>query len=173
MSQLIIQCTVLSGVVKLSNLRCSTICDNVCLIMLKGYVKLTYIWTIHLNPLSYQPHSNFQPGAAMLTGSWVQLWLKVLVCDRSFSVNVITHTLVGLKCLTSCWSHTFPHHWGGMSNGSTSVSPHCWTNNIRPQPKSSLYQYLNITDGWPLNLWLLIAYFTCFSVWVVSSLFQR
>ena len=36
----------LSGVVKLSNLQCSTICDNVCWTMLKGYVKLTYIcWT--------------------------------------------------------------------------------------------------------------------------------
>ena len=38
--------TMLSGVVKLSNLRCSTICDNVCWTMLRGYVKLTYIcWT--------------------------------------------------------------------------------------------------------------------------------
>ena len=30
----------------------------------------------------------------------VQLRLKLLVCDRSVSVNVITHTFVGLKCLT-------------------------------------------------------------------------
>ena len=26
--------------------------------------------------------------------------LNLLVCDRSVSVNVITHTFVGLKCLT-------------------------------------------------------------------------
>ena len=31
----------------------------------------------------------------------------------------------------SCWSHTFAHCWAGMSNGSTFVSPHCWTNNVR------------------------------------------
>ena len=38
--------TMLSGVVKLSNLLCSTICYNVCWTMLRGYVKLTYIcWT--------------------------------------------------------------------------------------------------------------------------------
>ena len=38
--------TMLSGVVKLSNLQCSTICDNVCWTMLRGYIKLTYIcWT--------------------------------------------------------------------------------------------------------------------------------
>ena len=38
--------TMLSGVAKLSNLWCSTTCDNVCWTMLKGYVKLTYIcWT--------------------------------------------------------------------------------------------------------------------------------
>ena len=38
--------TMLSGVARLSNLRCSTVCDNVCWTMLKGYVKLTYIcWT--------------------------------------------------------------------------------------------------------------------------------
>ena len=38
--------TMLPGVAKLSNLRCSTMCDNVCWTMLKGYVKLTYIcWT--------------------------------------------------------------------------------------------------------------------------------
>ena len=38
--------TMLSGVAKLSNLRCSTMCDTVCWTMLKGYVKLTYIcWT--------------------------------------------------------------------------------------------------------------------------------
>ena len=30
----------------------------------------------------------------------VQLRFKLLVCDRSVSVNVITHTFVGLKCLT-------------------------------------------------------------------------
>ena len=30
----------------------------------------------------------------------VQLPLNLLVCDRSVSVNVITHTFVGLKCLT-------------------------------------------------------------------------
>ena len=30
----------------------------------------------------------------------VQLRLNLLVCDRSVSVNVITHTFVGLKCLT-------------------------------------------------------------------------
>ena len=53
-----------------------------------------------LNPLTYQPHSNFQQGAAMFTASLVQLLLKLLVCDRSVSVNIITHTFVGLKCLT-------------------------------------------------------------------------
>ena len=38
--------TMLSGVAKLSNLRCLTMCDNVCWTMLKGYVKLTHIcWT--------------------------------------------------------------------------------------------------------------------------------
>ena len=30
----------------------------------------------------------------------VQLRLNLLACDRSVSVNVITHTFVGLKCLT-------------------------------------------------------------------------
>ena len=35
--------TMLSGVAKPSNLRCSTVYDNVCSTMLKGYVKLTYI----------------------------------------------------------------------------------------------------------------------------------
>ena len=30
----------------------------------------------------------------------VRLRLNLLVCDRSVSVNVITHTFVGLKCLT-------------------------------------------------------------------------
>ena len=29
-----------------------------------------------------------------------------------------------------CWSHTFPHCTGGMSNGSTFVCQHCWTNNV-------------------------------------------
>ena len=53
-----------------------------------------------LNSLTYQPHSNFQQGAAMFTASWVQLRLEFLVCDRSVSVNVITHTCFGLKCLT-------------------------------------------------------------------------
>ena len=40
--------------------------------------------------------------AAMFTASWVlvQLRLTLLVCDRSVSVNVITHTFVGPKCLT-------------------------------------------------------------------------
>ena len=38
----------------------------------------------------------------MFTASSVQLRLELLelVCDRSVSVNVITHTFVGLKCLT-------------------------------------------------------------------------
>ena len=36
----------------------------------------------------------------MFTASWVQLRLELLVCDRSVWVNVITHTFVGLKCLT-------------------------------------------------------------------------
>ena len=53
-----------------------------------------------MNPLTYQPHSNFQQGAAMFTASSVQMRLELLVCDRSVSVNVITHTFVGLKCLT-------------------------------------------------------------------------
>ena len=53
-----------------------------------------------LNPLTYQPHSNFQQGAAMFTASSVQLRLELFVCDRSVLVNVITHTFVGLKCLT-------------------------------------------------------------------------
>ena len=30
----------------------------------------------------------------------------------------------------SCWWHTFPHCWDGMSNGSTFVHLHCWTNNV-------------------------------------------
>ena len=182
--------TMLSGVAKLSNLQCSTMCDNVCWTMLKEYVKLTYIcWTtiqiyvviifsfgrmaqlvahslrkrevpgsslgqgtwqgsssllacddillacdfctsfhslkllfrivvnktslvlltlifayswssISLSPLLYQLHSNFQQVAAMFKASWVQLRLELLVCDRSVSLNVITHTSVGLKCLT-------------------------------------------------------------------------
>ena len=50
-----------------------------------------------LNPLTYQPP---QQGAAMFKASRVQLQLKLLVCDRSVSVNVIMHTFVGLKCLT-------------------------------------------------------------------------
>ena len=36
----------------------------------------------------------------MFTASSVQLQLELLVCDRSVSLNVITHTFVGLKCLT-------------------------------------------------------------------------
>ena len=52
-----------------------------------------------LNPLTYQPNSNFQQVAAMFTASSVQLRLELLVSDRSVSVNVITHTFVGLKCL--------------------------------------------------------------------------
>ena len=36
--------TMVSGVAKLSNLRCSTMCDNVYSTMLKGYVKLTYLY---------------------------------------------------------------------------------------------------------------------------------
>ena len=36
----------------------------------------------------------------MFTASCVQLRLELLVCDWSVSVNVITHTFVGLKCLT-------------------------------------------------------------------------
>ena len=36
----------------------------------------------------------------MFTASRVQLRLELLICDRSVSVNVITHTFVGLKCLT-------------------------------------------------------------------------
>ena len=35
----------------------------------------------------------------MFTASSVQLRLELLVCDKSVSVNVITHTYVGLKCL--------------------------------------------------------------------------
>ena len=36
----------------------------------------------------------------MFTASLVQVRLELLFCDRSVSVNVITHTFVGLKCLT-------------------------------------------------------------------------
>ena len=36
----------------------------------------------------------------MFTASSVQLQLELLVCDGSVSVNVITHTFIGLKCLT-------------------------------------------------------------------------
>ena len=36
----------------------------------------------------------------MFTASCVQLRLEKLVCDRPVSMNVITHTFVGLKCLT-------------------------------------------------------------------------
>ena len=46
-----------------------------------------------LNPLTYQPHSNLQ----LLEFNCV---FELLVCDRSASVNVITNTFVGLKCLT-------------------------------------------------------------------------
>ena len=53
-----------------------------------------------LNPLTYQPRNTFQKGAAMFTASCFQLQLELLVCDRSVLVNVITHTFVGLKCLT-------------------------------------------------------------------------
>ena len=45
-------------------------------------------------------HSNFQQGAAMFSASWVQLWLELLVCDRSISVYVITNKFDGPKCLT-------------------------------------------------------------------------
>ena len=57
-------------------------------------------YRLGLNSLTYQPHSNFQQGAAMFTASWIQLQLELLVCDRSVSVNIITNTFVGLKCLT-------------------------------------------------------------------------
>ena len=53
---------------------------------------------MNLNPVTYQPHSNFQQGAAMFTASWVQFWLEVLDCDRSILVDVTTNKL--LKCLT-------------------------------------------------------------------------
>ena len=36
----------------------------------------------------------------MFTASSVQLRLKLLVCDRLISVNLITNKFVGLKCLT-------------------------------------------------------------------------
>ena len=35
-----------------------------------------------------------------LSAPGVKLRLELLVCDRSVSVNVITHRFVGLKCLT-------------------------------------------------------------------------
>ena len=48
----------------------------------------------------------------MFTASWVlvQLRLSFLVCDRSVSVNVITHTFVGLKCLTETKIHILCDH---------------------------------------------------------------
>ena len=54
-------------------------------------------------------------------------------------MNVITHTFVGLKCLTETKiqilydhvDHTRFHIVDGMSNDSTFVSLHCWTNNVR------------------------------------------
>ena len=36
----------------------------------------------------------------MFTACRVKLRLEVLVCDRSVLVNVITHTFVGLNCVT-------------------------------------------------------------------------
>ena len=36
----------------------------------------------------------------MFTTSLVQLRLELLLCDSSFSLNAITNTFVGLKCLT-------------------------------------------------------------------------
>ena len=46
----------------------------------------------------------------MFTVSWVQLRLQLLVCDRSVSVNVITYTVVGLKCLKETKIQIFYDH---------------------------------------------------------------
>ena len=69
---------------------------------------------------------------------------------RSVSVIVITHTFVGLKCLTETKIQILCYHvdytrfhivdWDGMLNGSTFVSPHCWTNNVRQFDPSLTYQ---------------------------------
>ena len=74
--------------------------------------------SMSFKPLTYQPHSNFQQGSAIFTASinsisiwynfirktlqtsWVQLRLELLIWERSVSMNVITHTFIGLKCLT-------------------------------------------------------------------------
>ena len=63
-----------------------------------------------LNPVTYQPNSNFQQGAAMFTASAVQLRLELLACGGSISVNVITNKLVGLKCLTETKIPILYHH---------------------------------------------------------------
>ena len=54
-------------------------------------------------------------------------------------MNVITNTFVGLKCLRKIKIQIFYDHVDhigfhiviGMSNGSTFVGLHCWTNNVR------------------------------------------
>ena len=63
-------------------------------------------------------------------------------------MNVITHTFVGQKCLTETKiqilydrvDHTCFHiNEMGFDNGSTFVSLHCWTNNVRQfDPRLSL-----------------------------------
>ena len=60
-----------------------------------------------------------------------------MIGDRSISVNVITN-FVELKCLAETKlqilndnaDHT-SFHIVGMSNASTFVRRHCWTNNVR------------------------------------------
>ena len=79
--------TMLSGVAKLSNLRCSTMCDNVFWTMLKGYVKPTYIcWTTNqiyvviifseffvrkvAQLLAHSLHKREVPGSSPRHGTW-------------------------------------------------------------------------------------------------------
>ena len=47
--------------------------------------------SMSLNQLTYEPHSKGLPCLQLL---------ELLICDRLVSVNVITHTFVGVNCLT-------------------------------------------------------------------------
>ena len=104
-----------------------------------------------LNPLTYQPTATSSKGPPCLQ-------LLEFSCDSScsFAIGqfpwtssdkhllcwnvwqkpkykfcVINNRNQNTNFVWSCWSHTFPHCWDGISNGSTFVSPHCWTNNVR------------------------------------------
>ena len=72
----------------------STFHANFCSFLISHVNESTDIST----PQKLPARGRHVPGA-MFTAFWAQLWLELLVCDRSVSVNVITNTFVGLKCL--------------------------------------------------------------------------